>query len=219
MVNINDTFTGSVYLDSMQRVKTKPFYTAVKRAFDFLSSAAALTILSPLFLLVAIIIKLDSKGPVIFCQDRVGQNGNTFKVYKFRTMKVTAPHETASSELDDPYAHITRVGKLLRKTSVDELPQFINVLKGDMSLIGPRPLIKSEADIHKLRMREGVYDIRPGMTGWAQINGRDCISVEEKVYFDRQYLIKRSVALDIFILFRTVTVVFFGQGYVEGRMN
>lgn len=218
MINVRENYVGSIYFDDT-RIKTKPVYSFFKRTFDVCISAIALAALSPLLLLVAIIIKFDSEGSVIFSQSRVGKNGNLFKVYKFRTMKVTAPHEMATGDLCDPYAHITRVGRFLRKTSLDELPQLFNVFKGDMSLVGPRPLIQGESDVHKLRMREGVYDVRPGMTGWAQVNGRDCVPAEEKVYFDKEYVIRRSIIFDLFILFRTVSVVIGGQGYVEGRRN
>ena len=218
MVNVRDTYAGTLYYADT-RIHTKPVYTCVKRLFDIAVSAAALTLLSPLFLVVAIVIRLDSEGSAIFSQRRVGKNGNPFQVYKFRTMKISAPHETATSDLSDPYAHITRVGRFLRKTSIDELPQLFNVLRGDMSLIGPRPLIQSESDVHKLRMREGVYDVRPGVTGWAQVNGRDCVPAEEKVYFDREYVMHRSVLFDAMIFFRTVSVVIGGEGYVEGRRN
>ena len=218
MVNVRESYTGTLYFDDL-RIRTKPVYTILKRLFDICVSAAALVFLLPLFAVVAVLIKLDSNGSVIFSQKRVGKNGNLFKVYKFRTMKVNAPHETATSDLSDPYAHITRVGRVLRKTSIDELPQLYNVLKGDMSLVGPRPLIMGESDVHKLRMREGVYDVRPGVTGWAQVNGRDCVPAEEKVYFDKEYVIKRSVIFDVFIFVKTVMVVVGAQGYVEGRKN
>ena len=218
MVNVRENYVGSLYFDDT-RIKTKPVYTVLKRVFDISVSAVALTFLLPLFVIVAILIKLDSEGSVIFSQNRVGKNGNLFKVYKFRTMKVNAPHEMATSDLSDPYAHITRIGRFLRKTSIDELPQLFNVLKGDMSLVGPRPLIMGESDVHKLRMREGVYDVRPGVTGWAQVNGRDCVPAEEKVYFDKEYVIRRSIAFDMLIFAKTVSVVIGGQGYVEGRRN
>lgn len=218
MVNIRENYAGSVFFDDT-RIKTKPVYSFIKRTFDVCVSAAALIMLSPILLILAAVIKLDSQGPVIFSQDRVGKNGNLFKIYKFRTMKVTAPSETATADLSNPYAYITRVGRILRKTSLDELPQLFNVFKGDMSLVGPRPLIKSESDVHKLRMREGVYDVRPGVTGWAQVNGRDCVPADEKVYFDKQYVIKRSIGFDLLILFKTVAVVLLGHGYVEGRRN
>lgn len=218
MINVRENYVGSIYFDDT-RIKTKPVYSFLKRTFDVCVSAFALALLTPLLLLVAVVIKLDSEGSVIFSQNRVGKNGNFFKVYKFRTMKVTAPHEMATGDLADPYAHITRVGRFLRKTSLDELPQLFNVFKGDMSLVGPRPLIQGESDVHKLRMCEGVYDVRPGMTGWAQVNGRDCVPAEEKVYFDKEYVIRRSILFDVFILFRTVSVVIGGQGYVEGRRN
>lgn len=218
MVNVRENYVGNLYFDDT-RIKTKPVYTFLKRTFDICVSAAALAVMLPFFALVAIMIKLDSEGSVIFSQNRVGKNGNLFKVYKFRTMKVNAPHEMATSDLSDPYAHITRIGRFLRKTSIDELPQLLNVLKGDMSLVGPRPLIMGESDVHKLRMREGVYDVRPGVTGWAQVNGRDCVPAEEKVYFDKEYVIRRSIAFDMLIFAKTVSVVIGGQGYVEGRRN
>ena len=218
MVNVRESYVGSLYFDDT-RIRTKPVYTLVKRAFDIAVSAVSLTLLAPFFLVIAVFIKLDSEGSVIFSQQRVGKNGNPFRVYKFRTMKVNAPHETATSDLSDPYAHITRVGRFLRKTSIDELPQLFNVLRGDMSLVGPRPLIQSEADVHKLRMREGVYDVRPGVTGWAQVNGRDCVPAEEKVYFDKEYVIHRSLLFDALIFAKTVGVVVGGEGYVEGRRN
>ena len=218
MVNVRENYVGSLYFDDT-RIKTKPVYTLLKRVFDAVVSAVALVMLIPLFAVVAVLIKLDSEGSVIFSQKRVGKNGNLFNVYKFRTMKVSAPHETATSDLSDPYAHITRVGRFLRKTSIDELPQLFNVLVGDMSLVGPRPLIMGESDVHKLRMREGVYDVRPGVTGWAQVNGRDCVPAEEKVYFDKEYVVRRSVLFDMIIFAKTVSVVVGGQGYVEGRKN
>ena len=218
MVNVRENYVGNLYFDDT-RIKTKPVYTFLKRTFDICVSAAARVVMLPFFALVAIMIKLDSEGSVIFSQNRVGKNGNPFKVYKFRTMKVNAPHEMATSDLSDPYAHITRIGRFLRKTSIDELPQLFNVLKGDMSLVGPRPLIMGESDVHKLRMREGVYDVRPGVTGWAQVNGRDCVPAEEKVYFDKEYVIRRSIAFDMLIFAKTVSVVIGGQGYVEGRRN
>ena len=218
MVNVRENYVGSLYFDDT-RIRTKPVYTLLKRIFDVAVSATALVVLIPLFAVVAVLIKLDSEGSVIFSQKRVGKNGNLFNVYKFRTMKVTAPHETATSALSDPFAHITRVGRFLRKTSIDELPQLFNVLVGDMSLVGPRPLIMGESDVHKLRMREGVYDVRPGVTGWAQVNGRDCVPAEEKVYFDKEYVVKRSVFFDMVIFAKTVSVVIGGQGYVEGRKN
>ena len=206
MVNVRENYVGSLYFDDT-RIQTKPVYTFIKRVFDIAVSAVSLTLLAPFFLVVAAFIKLDSEGSVIFSQQRVGKNGNPFQVYKFRTMKVNAPHETATSDLSDPYAHITRVGRFLRKTSIDELPQLFNVLRGDMSLVGPRPLIKSEADVHKLRMREGVYDVRPGVTGWAQVNGRDCVPAEEKVYFDKEYVIHRSLIFDALIFVNIVGFV------------
>lgn len=203
MVNVRESYVGNLYFDDT-RVRTKPVYSCLKRTFDVLVSAALLVLLCPLFLVIAVVIKLDSEGTVIFSQSRVGKNGNLFHVYKFRTMRTDAPHEMATSDLSDPYAHITYVGRFLRKTSLDELPQLVNVFKGDMSLVGPRPLIMGESDIHKLRMREGVYDIRPGVTGWAQVNGRKTVMWEDRLRYDAEYADRLSLRFDLEILKRTV---------------
>ncbi len=195
-------------------------YRIVKRIIDFIVSLVALLIIWPVMLALAIWIKLDSKGPVIFKQSRVGMNGRLFRIYKFRTMRTDAPHETATRDLEDPYRFITKSGNFLRKTSLDELPQLFNVLIGDMSLVGPRPLIENEGgDIHKLRMDAGVYAVRPGMTGWAQVNGRDNVPDEEKAAYDSEYADKMSFGFDLKIIFKTVAVVFKRDGYAEGKQE
>ena len=192
-------------------------YFAVKRGLDIVLSALGLTVLLIPMAVIGGVIYLDNPGKVIFSQYRVGRYGKRFKLYKFRTMKTETPKYLATMELEDPERYITRVGKILRKYSLDEIPQLINVLKGDMSLVGPRPLISDEYEIHAMRMRFGVYRIRPGVTGLAQINGRDRMSPEEKVHWDVSYLRQFGPWMDAKILFATVPKVFDGHDVVEGR--
>ena len=201
--------------DAIRREFKTNCYCAVKRVFDIVVSLAGIVVAALPMAIISLIISADSKGCAIFRQRRVGLNGKLFNVYKFRTMHTFAPEE-ATSELHDPYRYITRVGAFLRRTSLDELPQLFNVLKGDMSLVGPRPLIAKEQDIHYLRKKANVYSVRPGITGWAQINGRDDVSVNEKVRLDAEYVEKRSLLFDLSILVRTVLVVFRKDGYREG---
>lgn len=190
----------------------------MKRFLDVLLSLLAIIFLSPLMLVICLIIICDDGMPVIFRQDRVGRGDKLFKIKKFRTMKNGAPNlSTADFEESDEY--ITRSGKFLRRTSLDELPQLFNVLAGDMSFIGPRPLIPDESHIRDLRREYGVYSVRPGVTGWAQVNGRDCLSDEEKARYDREYIERRSLAFDTKIFFRTIKVVLTGKDVVEGGMN
>ena len=175
----------------------------------------ALIILSPIFLIIAILIKLESKGPVFFKQERIGKNNNNFMIYKFRSMRTDTP-DVATHLLDDPEIFITKVGKFLRKTSLDELPQFINIIKGEMLFVGPRPALYNQYDLRDLRTEKGVHVLLPGVTGWAQINGRDELEIPDKVEFDRQYLEYRSIFFDIKILFLTILKVFKSEGVVEG---
>lgn len=157
----------------------------------------------PVFLIIGISVKVTSKGPIFFKQSRIGLNGNIFYVYKFRSMKINAPN-VATEELENPEQFITKIGKILRITSLDEIPQLINVIKGDMSFVGPRPVIKEEILLNDLRIKEGIYNVRPGITGWAQVNGRDEIDIYEKVKFDKEYIQKKSFLFDIYILFLTI---------------
>lgn len=199
------------------KFEKKPFFSAVKRFSDILLSAAGLIISALPMAVVAVCIKADSAGPVIFKQQRVGRNGKLFTMYKFRSMYVSAPRDCATYELEDAQRQITRVGAFIRKTSLDELPQLINVLRGDMSIVGPRPLIKQEKLIHTLRMNSGVYRLRPGITGWAQINGRDTVSISRKAEMDAYYVRNRGFALDCRILFRTFFKVIKHDGIKEGK--
>lgn len=201
----------SLHLTPAQRV-----YAAFKRLLDILLSAVALILLSPLLLLTALAVRLDSKGPAIFRQKRVGKDGKVFRVYKFRSMSTEAPKNVATAELKNATEYITRVGKVLRRTSLDELPQLWNVLRGDMSLVGPRPLVVTEAYTHQLRHSFGVYQLRPGITGLAQTNGRDLVDDDKKVAMDREYLCHFSLWQDLKILFMTVYVVFTRKNYAEG---
>lgn len=175
----------------------------------------ALIILSPVFLIIALLIKLESKGPVFFKQERIGKDNMNFMIYKFRSMRTDAP-DVPTHLLDDPEIFITKVGKFLRKTSLDELPQFINIIKGEMLFVGPRPALYNQYDLRDLRTEKGVQTLLPGVTGWAQVNGRDELEIPDKVEFDRQYLQYRSVLFDIKIFVMTVIKVFKKEGVVEG---
>ncbi len=187
----------------------------MKRAFDFTMSLLLIIILSPVFLLISLIVLIDAGTPVIFRQYRVGKNNKLFYIYKFRTMR-RGVKNVATAELKNPEKYITKSGKILRKTSLDELPQLFNVLIGDMSFVGPRPLIPEEKEIRELRKKYNVYTVRPGITGWAQINGRDSLDIEEKALFDKEYIDKQSIGFDIKILFRTVFVVLKRENISEG---
>lgn len=176
----------------------------LKRLTDILISLFSLILLSPILIVVSIISLICQGSPIFIGQERYGRNAKTFKIFKFRTMRNDAP-VVASADIKKKY--ITKWGSVLRKTSIDELPQLFNVLKGDMSLVGPRPLIVQEEEIHELRLKEGIYKVRPGITGLAQINGRDECSNEEKTYYDKKYIEKMSVIFDIKIMLGTVLPV------------
>ena len=188
----------------------------VKRSLDVMLSGMGLLVLLIPFCIIGAVIYLDDPGEILFRQNRVGRGGRTFCLYKFRTMKQNAPHSVATKDMHDPEQYVTRVGQFLRKTSLDELPQLINILRGDMSLVGPRPLIPEERNIHEMRSRQGVYTMRPGLTGLAQINGRDLVADEDKVRYDVRYLENMSLRLDFKILLATVPKVLGGEGVVDG---
>lgn len=191
-------------------------YCVIKRVMDAVLSFLGLTVLLLPLALVALWVYIDDPGKVFFVHERVGKNGKLFKLCKFRTMKMDTPKNMATMDVEDPDQYITRAGKILRKLSIDELPQLWNVLKGDMSLVGPRPLIPQEEEIHVMRDRFGVYAVRPGVTGLAQINGRDLVSPAEKVRWDVRYVEKFGFGLDVKILLATVPKIFGGEGVVEG---
>lgn len=186
-------------------------YYGAKRTFDLTVSAVALALLSPVLLLLALLIRVDSPGPVLYSQRRVGLAGKEFLMYKFRTMRVGTP-ELATHLLADPSQWVTAVGRLLRRTSLDELPQLFNVLVGQMSIVGPRPALYNQADLIAMRHELSVDLVLPGITGWAQVNGRDELSLEDKVALDREYLIRRSFRFDMFIAFLTLLRTATGHG-------
>lgn len=188
----------------------------IKRLIDIILSLLGLVILSPIFLLLIVAIKLDSKGPVLFKQKRVGIHKTYFNILKFRTMRIDTPKDTPTHLLENPDQWITKVGKFLRKTSLDELPQIINILKGEMSIISPRPALWNQYDLIEERDKYGVNDIRPGLTGWAQINGRDELPIEVKAKLDGEYVRKIGFWMDIKCFFGTIISVLKSDGVVEG---
>lgn len=190
----------------------------MQRLLDIFISLIFLIIFSPIFLIVAIFIKLNSEGPVFFTQNRIGKDNELFKLYKFRTMKVGTPN-VATDKLKDAKSYLTTVGKILRKTSLDELPQLINILKGEMTFVGPRPALYNQYHLKELRTKEGVHKLLPGITGWAQINGRDHNNDLQKTTLDKYYLENKSFILDIKILFMTVFKVAKAEGVVEGSSS
>lgn len=190
----------------------------LKRALDFLLSLCGLLVLWPLFLVIAIAIKIDDLGPVFFSQKRVGLHKRYFQLYKFRSMKVSTP-DVPTHLLEHPEQYISRVGGFLRKYSMDELPQIINILLGQMAIIGPRPALWSQEDLIAERDKYGANDVRPGMTGWAQINGRDELTIEEKSAYDGEYVKRLSFAFDCKCFFGTIGKVLRHEGVVEGAQD
>lgn len=188
-----------------------------KRLLDIILSACALLVLSPVLLLISIAVVIDSPGPVLFRQKRFGKGKTHFYILKFRTMRTDAPANMPTHELADPQKWITRTGRFLRKTSLDELPQILNILQGHMSIIGPRPALWNQYDLIEAREQYGANDIRPGLTGWAQINGRDELSIETKVAFDGEYAQNISFSFDLRCFFGTIFTVLRGDGIVEGK--
>lgn len=187
-----------------------------KRLFDIFLSFTAIIVLIPFWIIVFIAIKLDSKGPVFFKQRRIGKNKKIFNVLKYRTMRIDAPHDVPTHLLENPEQWITRVGKFLRKTSLDELPQVFNIFAGQMSIIGPRPALWNQDDLVAERDKYGANDVRPGLTGLAQINGRDELEIEDKARFDGEYAKNLSFFMDCKCFFGTIKVVFDRAGVVEG---
>jgi O-antigen biosynthesis protein WbqP len=183
----------------------------VKRAVDILGGLAGLMMLSPLLLAVALAVRLESRGPALHWSRRVGRHNRIFAMPKFRTMRTGAP-DVATHLLSDPGRWITPLGAFLRRTSLDEIPQLWSVLKGDMSLVGPRPALFNQDDLVALRTAAGVETLRPGLTGWAQINGRDELPIPDKVQLDREYLERRSLVFDLRILAATARAAFSGRG-------
>jgi len=191
-------------------------YLKIKRLIDILLSGIGLIVLSPIFLAIIIAIKLDSKGPVLFKQKRVGIHKSHFNILKFRTMRIDTPKDTPTHQLANPEQWITKVGKFLRKTSLDELPQIINIFKGEMSIIGPRPALWNQYDLIAERDKYGANDVPVGLTGWAQINGRDELEIDVKAKLDGEYTKKIGLLMDIRCFFGTIFSVLRSEGVVEG---
>ncbi|SEI77059.1 O-antigen biosynthesis protein WbqP [Alkalibacterium gilvum] len=192
-------------------------YLKVKRLIDIILSAIGLILLSPIFMILIIAIKLDSKGPVLFKQKRVGMYKKHFYILKFRTMRIDTPKDTPTHLLTNPDQWITRVGKFLRKTSLDELPQIINIFKGDMSIIGPRPALWNQYDLIEERDKLNANDVPAGLTGWAQINGRDELPIKKKARLDAEYVQNIGLVMDIKCFFGTIFSVLKSDGVVEGN--
>lgn len=189
----------------------------IKRGLDMIVSTIALVILCVPFLLIAVLIKIDSQGPVFFKQQRMGKNSVPFKIYKFRSMHEKAPHNKATAELENADNQITRVGRVLRKTSIDELPQFINIFRGEMSVIGPRPVILAETELIEMRHSNGADKVLPGLTGLAQVHGRDHVPNLKKASYDGMYAAALSFRTDFKITFRTIWYVMLHIGIREGN--
>ncbi len=187
-----------------------------KRLLDILLSGCGIVLLAPVYLLVALAIKLDDPGPVFFRQKRMGIHKTYFQILKFRTMKMETPRDVPTHLLENPEQYITRVGRVLRKTSLDELPQIFQIFTGKMSVIGPRPALWNQEDLIAQRDKYGANDVRPGLTGWAQINGRDELPIDVKAAFDGEYVQKMSFLFDCRCFFGTIVSVLRHDGVVEG---
>lgn len=221
MVNLEET---KYHVDfgeyCVQMTDKQRRYLAVRSVLDRVLAGIALVMLSPLFLVVSIAQKISAPDePIFFLQKRVGKNAHCFNIIKFRTMKSSAPKNVATGDLADPQIYISRLGRFLRDTSIDELPQLVNVVNGDMSLIGPRPLVYTEREIRFLRRWYGVYQVTPGITGWAQVNGRDTVDIYDKVYYDREYVQNVSLKFDLKVIWKSVLVVLGRKGVVDGKVD
>ena len=194
-------------------------YIHVKRLLGLLLSLAALVLLSPLMLILSAIIRITSPGPVFFRQRRVGIGKSHFMIYKFRTMRIDAPKDQPTHLLKDPSAYITPVGRFLRRSSLDELPQLLNIIKGEMAVVGPRPALWNQFDLIAERDKYGANDVRPGLTGWAQINGRDELPIDVKARLDGEYVRRMSFTVDVRCILGTVLKVLRSEGVVEGAQD
>ena len=208
----SDTYYEQYIENFVPNKKKRLFYRFVKRSFDIIASLLMLVILSPIMLIIAIAIKCDSKGSAIFKHKRMGKNGKTFYCYKFRSMITDAPRDCATSRLENPEQYQTRLGRILRKTSLDELPQLWCVFVGTMSFIGYRPLVLTEEKCNEMRRRLDVFSVRPGISGYAQVHGRDDVYYKNKAVLDAEYVKKASLWLDLKLIFQTVAVVLRQKG-------
>lgn len=193
-------------------------YSTIKRGIDLCLSLLGIIMLFPLFVLIIVLIKVDSPGPILFKQKRVGINKKYFNILKFRTMRIDTPKDTPTHMLEDPDKWITKVGKFLRKTSLDELPQIFNILIGEMAIVGPRPALWNQYDLIAERDKYGANDIMPGLTGWAQINGRDELPIDVKAKLDGDYVEKMNFCFDTIIFIKTVFSVLQSEGVKEGSL-
>ncbi len=191
-------------------------YQSIKRGIDFFLVFMGSLLVSPLFLILCLAVKLESKGPILFQQKRIGIYKKYFMIYKFRTMRTDTPKDVPTHLLENPEQYITKVGRFLRKTSLDELPQIINILKGDMAIVGPRPALWNQEDLIAEREKYKANDILPGLTGWAQINGRDELEIAQKAKLDGEYVQKMGFFFDLKCLIGTVLCVLKSDGVVEG---
>ena len=194
-------------------------YSTIKRGIDFCLSLLGIIMLFPLFVLIIVLIKVDSPGPILFKQKRVGIHKRHFNILKFRTMLIDTPKDTPTHMLEDPDKWITKVGKFLRKTSLDELPQIFNILIGEMAIVGPRPALWNQYDLIAERDKYGANDIMPGLTGWAQINGRDELPITVKAKFDGEYVLRMSFLFDCKCFIGTLRCVFAKDGFCEGTSS
>ena len=191
----------------------------MRRFIDIVLSAISLIVFSPLMLLCAVAIRMEDGLPVIYSQERIGLHGMPFLIYKFRTMRIDTPHDMPTHMLNNPDLFITRVGRFLRKTSLDELPQLFNILKGDMALVGPRPALWNQYDLLTEREQYGANSVRPGLTGWAQIHGRDELPIRQKAELDGYYVHHIQLKMDLECLWRTAGAVLRQDGIHEGRLE
>ena len=187
-------------------------YLFSKRVFDISAALIAGILLLVPMLVIALIIRIESPGPAIFKQKRMGQYGKVFTIYKFRTMRMEAPSDKATRDMCDSKKYITKLGAFLRRTSIDELPQIMNILNGTMSFVGYRPVCLTECDLNRMREEKGVFEMRPGITGYAQVNGRDNVTSEKKSDLDAEYVVRSGVKMDMWCLVATVKVIFTGEG-------
>ena len=199
------------FLSTRQKI-----YLPFKRFFDIFLSLLAIVVFSSLYIILAILVKLTSKGPIFFKQKRIGKNKKTFNILKFRTMRIDTPKDVATHLLDDPDKYITKVGKFLRKTSLDEIPQAFNIFVGHMSVVGPRPALWNQDDLVAERDKYHANEIIPGLSGWAQCNGRDTLPIPEKAKLDGEYVKRFNVWFDIKIIIKTFFQAFRGKDEVEG---
>lgn len=211
-----DGVRGHLQAVGVREVKTRPYHI-VKRGLDIILSFGGLVVLSPVYAIVSLAIRIDDPGPVIFTQKRVGKNKQYFKLHKFRSMKMSTPNNVPTHMLENPEQYVTKVGRLIRRYSIDELPQVWDIFLGNMSVVGPRPALWNQDKLISLREELGANDIKPGLTGWSQINGRDELTLEEKAELDGEYVKREGFFTDLRCFFGTVTKVLKKEGVAEGN--